>query len=34
VRSALDGEPVSTDLNQGLYEFGANLFGTTLTLYL
>jgi long-chain fatty acid transport protein len=34
VRSELPGEPVSTDLNQGLYEFGANLFGTTLTLYL
>lgn len=34
VRSELPGEPISTDLNQGLYEFGANLFGTTLTLYL
>jgi len=34
VRSELPGETISTDLNQGLYEFGANLFGTTLTLYL
>jgi long-chain fatty acid transport protein len=25
---------VTTDLNQGLYSFGANLFGTTLTLHL
>lgn len=34
VRGALPGENVTTDLNQGLYSFGANLFGTTLTLHL
>ena len=34
VRGALPGEAVTTDLNQGLYSFGANLFGTTLTLHL
>jgi long-chain fatty acid transport protein len=34
VRGALPGEPLTTDLNQGLYSFGANLFGTTLTLHL
>jgi len=34
VRGALPGESVTTDLNQGLYSFGANLFGATLTLHL
>ena len=34
VRSPRAGEALSTDLNQGVYSFGANLFGTTLTLYL
>lgn len=34
VRGALPGEPITTDLNQGLYSFGANLFGTTLTVHL
>ena len=34
VRSPRAGESLSTDLNQGVYSFGANLFGTTLTLYL
>jgi len=34
VRGALPGESLSTELNQGLYSFGANLFGTTLTLHL
>jgi long-chain fatty acid transport protein len=34
VRGALPGEDVTTDLNQGLYSFGANLFGATLTLHL
>jgi len=34
VRGARPGESVTTDLNQGLYSFGANLFGTTLTLHL
>jgi len=34
VRGALPGESVATDLNQGLYSFGANLFGATLTLHL
>ena len=34
VRGALPNEPVTTDLNQGVYGFGANLFGTTLTFYL
>ncbi|WP_263787490.1 OmpP1/FadL family transporter [Salinibacter grassmerensis] len=34
VRGTLPGESLSTDLNQGLYGFGANLFGTTLTLHL
>ena len=34
VRGALPGEDVSTELNQGLYNFGANLFGATLTLHL
>lgn len=34
VRGALPGEDVTTALNQGLYSFGANLFGATLTLYL
>jgi len=34
VRGALPNEPLTTDLNQGAYGFGANLFGTTLTLYL
>jgi long-chain fatty acid transport protein len=34
VRGALPGEDVTTALNQGLYSFGANLFGATLTLHL
>ena len=34
VRGALPGETLTTDLNQGLYSFGANLFGTTLTVHL
>ncbi len=34
VRGPLPGESLTTDLNQGLYSFGANLFGTTLTLHL
>jgi long-chain fatty acid transport protein len=34
VRGALPGEDPTTALNQGLYSFGANLFGATLTLYL
>ncbi|MFB6271437.1 MAG: OmpP1/FadL family transporter [Salinibacter sp.] len=34
VRGPRSGESLSTDLNQGLYTFGANLFGTTLTLHL
>ncbi len=34
VRGPLPGQPLSTDLNQGIYTFGANLFGTTLTLHL
>ena len=34
VRGALPGEDLTTALNQGLYSFGANLFGATLTLYL
>jgi len=34
VRGGLPGESVTTDLNQGLYSFGANLFGATLTLHL
>jgi long-chain fatty acid transport protein len=34
VRGAPLGQPLTTDLNNGLYEFGANLFGTTLTLHL
>ncbi|WP_233993863.1 OmpP1/FadL family transporter [Salinibacter altiplanensis] len=34
VRGARPEEELSTDLNQGLYSFGANLFGTTLTLHL
>jgi long-chain fatty acid transport protein len=33
VRGAPSGEPATTGLNEGLYEFGANLFGTTLTLH-
>jgi long-chain fatty acid transport protein len=33
VRGPRPGESLSTELNQGLYSFGANLFGTTLTLY-
>jgi long-chain fatty acid transport protein len=33
VRGPRTGESLSTELNQGLYSFGANLFGTTLTLY-
>jgi long-chain fatty acid transport protein len=28
------GDSLTTDLNNGLYQFGANLFGTTLTLHL
>ena len=34
VRGPLSGESPTTDLNQGLYSFGANLIGTTLTLHL
>lgn len=34
VRGAPSGQDATTDLNEGLYEFGANLFGTTLTLHL
>lgn len=34
VRGALPGESVTTDLNQGLYSFGANLFATTITVHL
>ena len=34
VRGALPGESVTTALNQGVYSFGANLFGATLTLHL
>ncbi|PSQ55169.1 MAG: long-chain fatty acid transporter [Bacteroidetes bacterium QH_10_64_37] len=34
VRGPLPGQPLSTDLNQGVYSFGANLFGATLTLHL
>jgi len=34
VRGALPDEDVTTDLNNGLYKFGANLFGLTLTLHL
>ena len=34
VRGAAPGEDATTALNNGLYEFGANLFGTTLTLHL
>jgi long-chain fatty acid transport protein len=34
VRGALPGEALSTDLNQGLYSFNANLFGATFTLRL
>lgn len=34
VRGAPTGEEATTALNNGLYEFGANLFGTTLTLHL
>lgn len=34
VRGAPPGQDPTTDLNNGLYEFGANLFGTTLTLHL
>jgi long-chain fatty acid transport protein len=34
VRGAPLGQDPTTDLNNGLYEFGANLFGTTLTLHL
>jgi long-chain fatty acid transport protein len=34
VRGGLPNEPVTTDLNQGVYGFGANLFGTTLTFHL
>lgn len=34
VRGAAPGESVTTDLNSGLYQFGAHLFGTTLTLHL
>jgi long-chain fatty acid transport protein len=33
VRGPRPGESLSTELNQGLYSFGAHLFGTTLTLY-
>lgn len=34
VRGAFPGEEVTTGLNQGVYSFGANLFGATLTLHL
>jgi long-chain fatty acid transport protein len=34
VRGAPPGQGPTTDLNSGLYEFGANLFGTTLTLHI
>lgn len=34
VRGAPAGQDPTTALNNGLYEFGANLFGTTLTLHL
>lgn len=34
VRGPRPGESLTTDLNQGLYSFGAHLFGTTLTLHL
>lgn len=34
VRGVPPGQDPTTDLNNGLYEFGANLFGTTLTLHL
>lgn len=34
VRGPRPGEALTTDLNQGLYSFAANLFGTTLTLHL
>ncbi len=34
VRGAPPGQDPTTDLNGGLYEFGAPLFGTTLTLHL
>jgi long-chain fatty acid transport protein len=34
VRGALPGESPTAELNNGLYEFGANLFGMTLTLHL
>jgi long-chain fatty acid transport protein len=34
VRGALPGEEITTDLNQGVYSFGAHLFGATLTLHL
>lgn len=33
VRGPRPGESLSTELNQGLYSFGAHLFGTTLTLH-
>jgi Long-chain fatty acid transport protein len=34
VRGGPSEQAPTTDLNSGLYEFGANLFGTTLTLHL
>jgi len=34
VRGPLPDEELTTDLNQGVYSFGAHLLGTTLTLYL
>ena len=34
VRGPVGSESVSTDLNQGLYSFGANLFATTITVRL
>lgn len=34
VRGPTEGEPPTTALNNGLYEFGAHLFGATLTLHL
>jgi len=34
VRGALPGEELSTDLNQGLFSFNANLIGATFTLHL